>query len=367
MLEPSASNANQRVPINALTPGMVIVQITQQNGPVSIRKSGLVTSVDMVQGLAEMGVQEVEVDPSQQVEIAPAPDAMPTQSPTQQLLQSGQPQAAEAHIRDQFNRSLFLPTVQALPSFWHYYARQIASLLVVIIGGGCLGFLGATSASWLSLFTSDPPQLMAEPVTQPAPDPVAEELPANRPAATETSQQASIIASGKTEVATTAAVEPSSPTEPVTDAVASMEQTRVLGYVPPETTTAEQNSAQQGNEEQQGKQSELAGVSPDLLRKFERALAEVNEQPVVTPEPQASDIQRVDQLPARLLTRLPPMEFTAHMYASGAADRWLRVNGKEKIEGDWIQDKVRIVRIEPQHVILSFEGEEFSMRALTQW
>lgn len=59
------------VTIKNLTPGMVITQITKQNGPVKIRKSGLVTSDAMVHGLAEMGVQELEIDPDQTVEIAP--------------------------------------------------------------------------------------------------------------------------------------------------------------------------------------------------------------------------------------------------------------------------------------------------------
>ena len=36
------------VAIENLVPGMVIVQITKQNGPVKIRKSGLVTSDAMV-------------------------------------------------------------------------------------------------------------------------------------------------------------------------------------------------------------------------------------------------------------------------------------------------------------------------------
>ena len=62
-----------------LQPGMVIVQITKQNGPVKIRKSGLVSSDAMVQGLSEMGVQELEIDPEQTVEVAPL---TPTSTPT---------------------------------------------------------------------------------------------------------------------------------------------------------------------------------------------------------------------------------------------------------------------------------------------
>ena len=51
--------------IQALQPGMVIVRVIAQNGPVKIKKSGLVTSKDMVQGLIEMGILQVEIDTDQ--------------------------------------------------------------------------------------------------------------------------------------------------------------------------------------------------------------------------------------------------------------------------------------------------------------
>ena len=46
--------------IQDLLPGMVIIRVVKQNGPIKIKKSGLVTSLDMVQGLIEMGIQQVE-------------------------------------------------------------------------------------------------------------------------------------------------------------------------------------------------------------------------------------------------------------------------------------------------------------------
>jgi len=55
------------------------------------------------------------------------------------------------------------------------------------------------------------------------------------------------------------------------------------------------------------------------------------------------------------------------MYASRPNDRWVRVNGLRLQEGDWIEDKVRIVNIEAQRVILEYQGEVFSMAALTDW
>ncbi len=59
----------KQINIQDLQPGMVIVRIVEQNGPVKIKKSGLVTSQNMVQGLIEMGIQQLEVDPDQTVEV----------------------------------------------------------------------------------------------------------------------------------------------------------------------------------------------------------------------------------------------------------------------------------------------------------
>ena len=95
--------------------------------------------------------------------------------------------------------------------------------------------------------------------------------------------------------------------------------------------------------------------------------AQDNEQPKESTVTVRDDIPRVDQLPVRLLTRLPSMNFSAHMYASRPADRWVRVNGRQVGEGDWIADRVQIVNIEAQRVVLSFEDELFTMAALTDW
>ena len=49
------------IPIKELQPGMMITRVVEQNGPVKIRKVGLVRSEDMITGLAEMGVLTVEI------------------------------------------------------------------------------------------------------------------------------------------------------------------------------------------------------------------------------------------------------------------------------------------------------------------
>ncbi|MGY0591462.1 MAG: general secretion pathway protein GspB, partial [Paraglaciecola chathamensis] len=143
--------------IDALTPGMVIVKITQQNGPIKIRKSGLVTSMEMVTGLAEMGVQQVEIDPAQTVEIE-RPQIQKSQ--TQELLESDRVGAhgADAAVSDQFNRSLFLPSVQALPSRWQYYTTPIVQGLLVVLLGFALGWGAALAPTLLAKLNTPAPQ-----------------------------------------------------------------------------------------------------------------------------------------------------------------------------------------------------------------
>ena len=117
---------------------------------------------------------------------------------------------------------------------------------------------------------------------------------------------------------------------------------------------------------------DASSVSPELLRRFNQAIdaidsESVNSEPDDVAVSVRNDVQRIDQLPVRLMTTLPTMSFSAHMYASRPNDRWVRVNGQRKQEGDWISNEVQIVNIEAQRVILEYKGEIFSMAALTDW
>lgn len=351
---------SDRVSIEALKPGMVIVQITQQNGPVKIRKSGLVSSDAMVQGLAEMGVQEVEIDPEQTVEVA-APVHHRTQ--TQALLRGEHDTSAKLDhtLSDQFNRSLFLPTVQSLPSVWKIYGKQALTFMIVITGGLCIGFTTATYSLWWPVFEStsrqavptvesSPPQQAADsnPETVGVP-PVAainEPEPSRQGASENTANEA---AEAVTQTANTQAQrQPSGQSQPASSATQS--EGRVL------------NEREQNN----------VDVSPELMARFNKAVEAMDDEASQRVEPETNvkvhdSMPRVDQLPVRLLTRLPTMNFSAHMYASQKEDRWVRVNGVQLMEGEWIDERVKIVNINAQHVVLSFEDTLFTMAALTDW
>lgn len=331
---------SEAIKIADLKAGMVILQVTQQNGPVKIRKSGLVTSPDMVRGLAEMGVLEVEIDPDQTVELdAPVIE----KSQTQKLLERDYSASAkfDNSLSEQFNRSLFLPSVQELPTVWQFYGKQILVVLLVSIGGFGIGWTASNTDRWLAVFESSPEPVIVntpeEAKMESAPEPATElvsEAQANIPELEDSNKKENEIA---------ASLE--TPSEPLVEEIA------------------------ENAEPAQDDQSK-SGISPDLLRRFESAIASLDQEPEPEYETEVttiSDVPRVHELPARTLTILPSMAFSAHMYASDAKERWVRVNGRRVNEGDYIEDDLRVVTIKPQELILSFNGQEFSMAALTDW
>ncbi|KHT60998.1 general secretion pathway protein GspB [Alteromonas macleodii] len=423
------------VAIENLVPGMVIVQITKQNGPVKIRKSGLVTSDAMVQGLSEMGVQEVEIDPEQTVEIAPT---VHHRTQTQALLRGEHDTTAkfDKSLNEQFNRSLFLPTVEGLPSAWKLYTKQVALFAVVILGGLCIGFSAATAKRWWPMLTAPASVPVADSessVSQVEASGGASALTTTQSSneapgtsSNESEQVSSNIqgsgqSAGLNETANTAV------NANVSNGVAAQQGTQAnamvnnqsvgnlaatqntdLGAVPntnPNTTGtqsrynndvsqrsgAEPSSGYERSSSTDSRQTETSGnyegkvlneatsqsdvsVSPELMARFNAAVEALDSkaQDNTPAEAQArvtvkDELPRVDQLPVRLLTRLPTMNFSAHMYASRPADRWVRVNGRQIGEGDWIADRVQIVNIEAQRVVLAFEDEIFTMAALTDW
>lgn len=424
------SSMSNIVAIENLQPGMVIVQITKQNGPVKIRKSGLVSSDAMVQGLSEMGVQELEIDPEQTVEVAPlTPTSTHHRTQTQALLRGQHDTSArfDKSLNDQFNRSLFLPTVEGLPSSFSLYAKQAFVFAVVIIGGLALGFTAATKNNWW-------PALASSISTDTSTSAGNIDTAANTPSNTTTDAAPNENGVGGEQAVDTTAGSNSTPAQQLSQqpgqqyvgntqdnaqnvmnnnaSQPSNSQTASNGIVNNASNSglstdfggansgsANSQSARTGNQQssgqgstgqsvtgEQGSTDEYEGkvlneannannieVSPELMARFNAAVEALDEKlPGSAREPETKvtvrdDTLRVDQLPVRLLTRLPTMNFSAHMYASQPRDRWVRVNGRQLSEGDWIADKVQIVNIEAQRVVLAFEDEIFTMAALTDW
>ena len=338
----------RQLDIQDLQPGMVIVRITAQNGPVKIKKSGLVSSQDMVQGLIEMGIQQVEIDPDQTVELD-AEVAAPKikKSATLRMLESNKVSHTRLDdgLSEQFHRSLFIPSVQDIPSPWQFYTKRYVLGAFIALGGVSFGWTLANYQQVLTLWSPkiDKPAMI---ISIPIPAAAAPELLDNK-------------------------IEPSvkvdNPRDSSTDVIVNAAVQQVAGIddiaKKPEPSDVVANMSRAPEPEPQ--------ISADVLAKFRKAITEVADLPV-TPTPVQSlssndDVPRIDQLPAWVMNRLPSMAFSAHMYASIDSERWVRVNGTIMVEGDKIDDMIEIVRIEPQHIILNYSGQTFSMAALTDW
>ena len=71
-------------------------------------------------------------------------------------------------------------------------------------------------------------------------------------------------------------------------------------------------------------------------------------------------------MPASFQDQIPNLQFEQHIYASDG-EGWVKVNGRDRYEGDRISGELILTKIEPQQVILSYQGEQFSLPALSNW
>ena len=81
---------------------------------------------------------------------------------------------------------------------------------------------------------------------------------------------------------------------------------------------------------------------------------------------ETTSIKPLSQMSEELKNALPSMQFEQHIYTSDGQG-WVTVNGRDRYEGDSINDNLLVDKILPQHVILSFKGKKFSLPALSNW
>jgi type II secretory pathway predicted ATPase ExeA len=115
----------------------------------------------------------------------------------------------------------------------------------------------------------------------------------------------------------------------------------------------------------------VAGVSDDLLARFQAAMDETKGQSIEIEQAEVSQsegnsIKPLTQMSAKIQDGVPNLRFEQHIYASNG-EGWVNVNGRDRYEGDMITPELQLSEILPQKVILLFQGEKFSLPALTNW
>lgn len=136
------------------------------------------------------------------------------------------------------------------------------------------------------------------------------------------------------------------------------------------TFTAPNQTQLKGNDELTLEDLDLSGLSPELAKKVEAALGSDKtrtlDAKLERAQPQ-SNVVPIAELPDAQLNRLPRMDFQTHIYASNESARWVKVNGKEAREGEFVADGVLLRGIEPQQVVVQFEETLIAIPALTTW
>lgn len=114
---------------------------------------------------------------------------------------------------------------------------------------------------------------------------------------------------------------------------------------------------------------EVTEVSAELQQRFSQVVDELEQagqrrEHVRMHDAPARDIS---ELAPQLQQQVPPMRFEAHVFASVPSRRWVKVNGRTLQQGQWLSTDIQVVEIHPNHVVLRYRQQEFSMAALSEW
>jgi len=114
---------------------------------------------------------------------------------------------------------------------------------------------------------------------------------------------------------------------------------------------------------------EFNDVPNNLKSAFERAVQDVDNKHVADitrSTKNSSYAEPVELLPDSLQSLIPTIKYQAHIYASEASKRWIKINGRELYEGDNI-GVLNVIEITPEQSLFSYDGYEFTLKALQDW
>ncbi|MDP5137416.1 general secretion pathway protein GspB [Rheinheimera baltica] len=245
------------------------------------------------------------------------------------------------------------PTAGDNHSFWRKLALVLA-LLLALMTGAVVAYLLTPVLQPALLPAAEP-----EPVQVAAPEKIFATLnvDANNPAQSNTSKAqleaelAQVISPAPAPVVETLSTTPAIKT--VTVGTAAAEPVT-------QTTVASEKPVQQ---------EPAVEVSAELRDMFASALqaSQQNLREPATPPRNASPATDINSLSQTLQQQIPALRFDAHVYATRANQRWVKVNGKNLQEGQWITAEIRIKEIMPQYVLMERGELLFSMAALSSW
>lgn len=113
--------------------------------------------------------------------------------------------------------------------------------------------------------------------------------------------------------------------------------------------------------------AELTTAQSQLAQQFSQVMQEMASEKEEPPQGAKLHAQALTLYPQWYQNLVPPLEFSSHIYASDANERWVRVNEQVVKEGELIDSNMRLVRVEPQEVVIEMQQRQFTLPALSSW
>nr|WP_246225589.1 general secretion pathway protein GspB [Vibrio agarilyticus] len=118
---------------------------------------------------------------------------------------------------------------------------------------------------------------------------------------------------------------------------------------------------------------DLSSLSPELVARLENA--RVFDEPseledashTASEEDNHGAVIELERQAAQWQGRLPPLNLQTHLYAGDPSKRWVKINGREFRQQEWISSQLQLVEIQPQRVVVAFDGVKISLPALYEW
>lgn len=130
-----------------------------------------------------------------------------------------------------------------------------------------------------------------------------------------------------------------------------------------------QSSLKVTNTEKNIEDSEIAKLPASLKTAFAKAVAATEKDDkydVITATKNSAMAQPIQLLPDVIQSLIPKITYQAHIYATDASRRWIKLNGAELYEGDNL-GAIKVLEIAPEMTLMSIEGYRFSISAMDDW
>lgn len=127
---------------------------------------------------------------------------------------------------------------------------------------------------------------------------------------------------------------------------------------PATDTAVVENASQKG---------QLTASQSKLAQQFSQVMQEMANEEAAPKSEVKLHAQPLTLYPQWYQDLVPALEFSSHIYASEADDRWVRVNDQVVKEGELINANMRLVRVEPQEVVIEMQERHFTLPALSSW